>query len=70
MSCEICGRSNCTRSFHSFEEQSSFDNIADSIKERAVKIIKSNVSRLDGIYFEDEYYVKLDEVLKEIDSYY
>lgn len=26
MSCELCGRSSCTRSFHSLEEQDDFDN--------------------------------------------
>jgi len=26
MSCEICGRGACTRSFHSFQDQDDFDN--------------------------------------------
>ena len=26
MACEICGRSSCTRSFHSIEEQNDFDD--------------------------------------------
>ena len=29
MSCEICGRSSCTRSFHSFDAQDRFDNPED-----------------------------------------
>ena len=39
MGCEICGRGNCCRSFHSLEEQSQFDDIADGIKDRAKAII-------------------------------
>ncbi len=26
MACEICGRSSCTRSFHSWQDQEDFDN--------------------------------------------
>ena len=31
MSCEICGRNNCCRSFHSFEEQEEYDRTAREI---------------------------------------
>ncbi len=70
MSCEICGRGSCTRSFHSLEAQEEFDNTADQIKERARDFIKDKVERLKGDHIEDEYYVKLEDVLNVIDDYY
>jgi hypothetical protein len=33
MSCEICGRGACTRSFHSLEAQEAFDNPPNVTKE-------------------------------------
>lgn len=80
MSCEICGSSNCTRSFHSLEEQQNFDDQADSIKERAKEILASRVDRLDYICLkadeddendntEEIVYVKLDDVIKTIEDY-
>lgn len=70
MSCEICGKSSCTKSFHSLEEQDNFDNVADKIKERAKKIITNKVDRLIGYYDEDDvYWVRLDEVISAIGDY-
>jgi hypothetical protein len=68
MGCEICGRGACTRSFHSLQEQKDFDNVADGIKERLKTIIESKVNRLKGDYIEDDYYVKLSEVIDIIQS--
>ena len=70
MSCEICGRSNCTRSFHSLESQEQFDEMADSIKERAKGIISRNIERLKGHYHGNNYYIKLEDVLRVINDYY
>ena len=69
MACEICGRNNCTASFHSFEEQHKFDEIADTIKDRAKAVISDRINKLNGHYHGDNYYVKLDDVLKIIDDY-
>ncbi len=33
MSCEICGRGSCTRSFHSLEAQEEFDNETETEQE-------------------------------------
>ena len=73
MGCEICGRGSCTSSFHSSEEVSNFDEVADKAKDRARSIISNAVNRLEGFHQEDEeltefYYVKLDDVLKIIDE--
>jgi hypothetical protein len=46
MSCEICGKNACTRSFHSLEDQSDFDEKVDLVKEG----IKNNLlSGLKGL---------------------
>ena len=70
MGCEICGRGACTRSFHSLEEQEGFDreNKTDEIKERIRNIIEKQVNRLKGDYIEDDYYVKLSDVIDVIQS--
>lgn len=68
MGCEICGRGACTRSFHSLEEQEEFDrlNKTDEIKERLKNIIERQVNRLKGDYIEDDYYVRLSDVIDVI----
>ena len=70
MGCEICGRGACTRSFHSLEEQEEFDRInkTDEIKERLKNIIERQVNRLKGDYIDDDYYVKLSDVIDVIQS--
>lgn len=68
MGCEICGRGACTRSFHSLEEQEEFDRVnkTDEIKERLKNIIERQVNRLTGDYIEDDYYVRLSDVIDVI----
>ena len=70
MGCEICGRGACTRSFHSLEQQEEFDRInkTDEIKERLRNIIERQVNLLKGDYIEDDYYVKLSDVIDAIQS--
>ena len=70
MGCEICGRGACTRSLHSLEEQEEFDRVnkTDEIKERLRNIIERQVNRLKGDYIEDDYYVKLSDVIDIIHS--
>lgn len=70
MSCELCGRGSCCKSFHSLEEQSNFDDVADGIKERAVACIANDVNRLDYEYIGDKVYVDLDDVIAVIEGYY
>ena len=45
MACEICGRSSCTRSFHSLQDQEDFDN-------KIGKYAKEDDDSTDGV--EDE----------------
>lgn len=70
MGCEICGRGACTRSFHSLEEKEEFDRVnkTDEIKERLRSIIERQVNRLKGEYIEDDYYVKLSDVIDVVQS--
>jgi len=69
MSCEICGRGICTRSFHSLEEQANFDNVGDNIKERMRNIICRRIERINGEYIADDYYVRLADVIDIIEDY-
>lgn len=70
MSCEICGRGNCTRSFHSLNEQNEFDKVADNIKDRMRNLILHDISRIKDIHeIEGKDYIPLDEV-NDIINYY
>ena len=69
MSCEICGKNNCTRSYHSLEAQENFDNIADKVEDRVKRIIANKIDRIMGHYHGDNYYIKLADVLNIIDDY-
>lgn len=72
MSCEICGRNSCMKSFHSIDEQNSFDEIADGVKERMKNYLINRMNRLDNIWAgKDEgiAYVNLDDVISEIEDY-
>lgn len=64
MGCEICGRGNCTRSFHSLEEQEEHDNVADVTKEYVQRTLLDKLNRLK-IYESEEttdQVVSLDDV--------
>ena len=72
MACEICGSSNCCRSFHSLEEQQKFDDIINPYKEHIEGEFNYEVRRLDGYYKDDieddELYVKLSDVESMVSS--
>lgn len=73
MSCEICGRANCTKSFHSLEEQEAFDDVAYNIKARAIRIMHDIVDSIDGEWIlnddgESVYMIELDLALKAIEE--
>jgi hypothetical protein len=70
MACEICGRNNCTRSFHPLGEQSSFDDIADEVKDRMRAVLKDRISRLKDFGQDtDKYLVDVSDVISIIDDY-
>jgi len=66
MSCEICGKSSCTRSFHSLEEQDNFDEIADEVKARAQHQIEYRLDRLEYTEIEGELYIKLSDAIEVV----
>ena len=69
MGCEICGRNNCCKSFHSLEEQKSFDDVADIVKDRCREIIRRKVERVNSFYDNnDNAVVILEEVIQAIDD--
>jgi len=70
MACEICGRTSCTRSFHSLEEQERFDTIADPVKERMRRSLIYDISRLETTADDDnDEYVLLSDVIEIIENY-
>lgn len=71
MGCEICGRGNCCKSFHSLEEQQTYDDIADDIKKYQSNAILEVIQDLDSYWgsdelVDDEVYVKLSDIEKAI----
>ena len=48
MSCEICGRVSCTRSFHALEEQERHDETYGKYEDK-IDELKDRVKRLDNI---------------------
>jgi len=56
MACEICGRNNCTRSFHSIEDQSDFDEKVDVVKESIKSKLLSGLKGLKDYYDEEDTY--------------
>ena len=72
MGCEICGRSACTRSFHSLESQEEFDEKmkeanVDRIKENIKNSILRQINRLSGEYINEREYISTDDVVKIIE---
>ncbi len=70
MACEICGRNLYTRSFHNLEEQSTFDDVADSVKNRMKDVLKRQIERLKDYGNDDSRtLVDIEEVIEIIESY-
>ncbi len=69
MGCEICGRGACMKSFHAVDEQQSFDDMADDVKDRAKEQISHNINRLEVEWVGDNAYVLLDDALSAVDDY-
>ena len=79
MSCGICGRSACTESFHSIEEQEVYESIRDSVVPRVINSLHNMVDKLPYIWVDEDeddpdndnedVYVKLQDVLDILDEY-
>lgn len=72
MACEICGRSNCCRGFHSLEEQQRHNEIIAPFKDNLEGKFNYETRHLDRYYKEDiedeELYVRLSDVESMISS--
>ena len=69
MGCEICGRNNCCKSFHSLDEQKSFDDVADIVKDKCRSIILKKVERVNSFYDNDDnVVVKIDDIIEAIND--
>lgn len=64
MSCEICGRGNCTRAFHSLDEQNDYDNVTDNTKEYIQRTLLKKLDRITTYESEErnDLLVSIDEV--------
>lgn len=68
MACELCGRGNCTRSFHSVEDQNNFDEQADEVKDRLRRIFSNLLYRAEYIDHEDEVWIKLSDAINIVEN--
>ena len=68
MGCEICGKSSCTKSFHSVNEQLALDEVRDKIVDRVKSRITYKIVRLHNEEINGETVVSMDEVLSLIDD--
>jgi len=72
MACEICGRNNCTRSFHSLEEQEEYDKIAkpivDGIEGKINKGKKTLEYKAEELGEDNKQYVLLSDALDVLDD--
>ena len=68
MSCEICGRNNCCKSFHSIEEQKEFNEYVQPLKDRMENKFNSLLKGLDKEEFDGIIYVPFDQVKDLIDE--
>jgi uncharacterized linocin/CFP29 family protein len=62
MSCRVCGRSSCTESFHSFEEQRELEDNEEKYAKPIVERIHRRISRIYAIEVDGEYYYKCDDI--------
>jgi hypothetical protein len=69
MACKICGRGNCTESFHSIQDQNDFEETFGVVKDRMRNSLIRQISRLDKEEINGFIYIKLDEVLDIIEQY-
>ena len=70
MNCQICGRNSCCKSFHSLEEQESFDNVSDNIKIKIYDDLIYHIDRCESIEQEDKLYISYDEMREVIENIY
>ena len=69
MACEICGRNSCTRSFHSLEEQSEYDEQVDQVKGSIRNKLLSGLKSLTDYYSEEDIHcVSVSDVESLIDD--
>lgn len=68
MSCPICGRNNCCKSFHSIEEQKVYEEVVDSVLPNILRGLKNSIDKIEGHYHGENYYIRLEDVLGAIDD--
>jgi hypothetical protein len=67
MSCKICGRNNCTQSFHTCEEQTEFDISEEKTISRIKNQLIKQIQRLkDCVEQDNKQYINYEDVEKII----
>lgn len=61
MSCEICGRGGCTKSFHSLEEQQIYDDVFDKVRDKLV-------DRIERFCYRSSYYIDDDKCVVDVEK--
>lgn len=61
MSCEICGRGACTRSFHSLEEQQIYEDAFDKVRDKLV-------DRIERFFNCSSYYINDDKCVVDVEK--
>jgi hypothetical protein len=69
MSCKICGRSICTESFHSLQDQEDHEKTFGIVKDRMRQSFIGQINRLDKEEINGDIYVRIDQVTDIIESY-
>ena len=67
MSCNICGRNNCTQTFHTCEEQTAFDISEEKTISRIKKQLIKKIQILTDCFEQDnKQYINYEDVEKII----
>lgn len=68
MACNICGRSSCTESFHSIDEQVLYNEIMDKAVDKIKPSLIRKIDFIKGHYHGDNYYIKFTDVIEIINN--
>lgn len=68
--CEICGRGNCSKNFHSIKEQNKFDEISNRIKNRTKAYVINSLNKQKKENINKIKYIKLDDIIDIINHEY
>lgn len=72
MSCEICGKTSCSKSFHSIDEQSQHEEIIEqaisNLKQKLINKINRSAFWMDNEEGEEKEVLNLNDVINIIED--